>query len=200
MTASNRGAGREVMWRRVMDDLSFEQARLVRTETGPEISGTVLIAENSLPLRVEYRIACDAAWQTRMVQVEQTWRGVRRTLRLDHDGNGHWQRDGQEDLTLAGCTDVDLSVSPSTNALPVNRLRLEPRVTGEIQAAWVRFPGLDVTPARQLYRRLAERQYQYSSPDSGFTARIDVDGDGLPIDYDGIWRRVADGEAAGPVG
>jgi hypothetical protein len=195
MTASNRATGREIMWRTV-DNLSFEKARLVEIETGPEISGSVLIAQNGAPLCVDYRIACDSLWQTRTVRVEQTWGGVRRRMRLDQDGNGHWHRDGKEDTGLAGCTDVDLSVTPSTNALPINRLRLPMGEIREINAAWIRIPELAITPARQSYHRLGERQYEYKNLGSDFTALIDVDGDGLPADYAGVWHRAADGTAA----
>ena len=196
MTGSNHSINREIMWRRVMDDLSFEHARVIRTEAGTGISGSVLVAQNGLPLRVDYCIACDASWQTRTIQVGQTWRGVHSKLRLHHDGSGRWQKDGKEDSTLAGCTDVDLGVSPSTNALPVNRLRMALGESREINAAWIRFPELEITPTRQAYHRLRERRYEYRNLVSGFTALIDVDDDGLPTEYAGIWRRVANGAAA----
>lgn len=187
---------REIMWRRVMDDLSFELARLTRGPNGPVIAGTVLAAEAGSPLRVEYRVACDHDWRTRRVELSQSHAGRHRTLRLDHDGSGGWQRDGTVAAGLAGCTDVDLGISPSTNALPVNRLRLEPGRVGAIRAAWVRFPGLEVEPAEQTYERLEEQRYRYRSLTSGFEAEVEVDDDGMPVDYAGIWRRIADGVAA----
>lgn len=199
MAGVSRVASREVMWRRVFDDLSFEHAQLSRSDLGWEVSGSVMVAEEGAPLRVEYRIDCDRDWRTRTVEVEQAWRGARRTLRLDHDGRGRWYRGGAEAAELAGCTDIDLGVTPSTNALAVNRLRLPVGDRDEILAAWVRFPEVGVTPARQSYERLAERRYRYASLASGFTALIEVDADGLPTDYAGVWRRVAEGPAAPPV-
>ena len=199
MAGVSRVASREVMWRRVFDDLGFEHAQLSRSDVGWEVSGSVMVAEEGAPLRVEYRIGCDRDWRTRTVEVEQAWRGARRTLRLEHDGRGRWYRGGAEAAELAGCTDIDLGVTPSTNALAVNRLRLSVGGRDEILAAWVRFPELDVTPARQSYERLAERRYRYASLASGFTALIEVDADGLPTDYAGVWRRVAEGPAAPPV-
>src|SRR5574337_466609 len=195
MTGQNRVTSREVMWRRVMDDLSFEQARFSRSTSGSEISGSVMIAEGGAPLRVDYRIACDGEWRTRTVEVEQTWRGARCTLRVDHDGQGRWYRNGDVAGALTGCTDIDLGVTPSTNALPVNRLRLPVGGSGEVVAAWVRFPEVDVAPSRQLYERLSEGRYRYTSLASGFTTLVEVDADGLPTDYAGVWRRVAEGPA-----
>ena len=175
-----------------MDDLSLELARVSRTGNGAEISGTVLIAEQGAPLRVEYRIACDKEWRTRTVEVDTAGQGARRTLRLERDAGGRWHRDGKETPELADCTDVDLEVTPATNALPVNRLRLPVGGRQEILAAWVRFPSLLVIPARQSYERLGESRYRYRSLGSGFTAVVEVDADGLPIDYEGIWRRIAE--------
>jgi hypothetical protein len=191
----NPSTDREIMWRRVMDDLSFELARLSRTAAGPELSGLVLLAESGAPLRMDYRVGCDTAWRTRSVEVAQTYQGDRRTLRLAHDGDGRWLVDGATAPALAGCTDVDLGISPSTNALPVNRLRLKVGESHVIRAAWVRFPGLQIVPAEQSYERTAETRYRYRSLSSGFEALVDIDGDGLPTDYAGVWRRLAEGPA-----
>ncbi len=190
------GWPRAVTWRRVMDDLSVEQMRLEAGAGGPALSGTVLIAEAGLPLRVDYRIECDRAWSTRTVVLTQTHGADRVSLRMDHDGAGRWWRDGAAAPDLDGCTDVDLGVSPSTNALPINRLRLTAGAAATIRAAWVRFPGLAVVAAEQSYERLDADRYRYRSVASGFEAVVTVDADGLPIDYAGIWRRIADGPAA----
>lgn len=190
---AGRSVSREIIWRRVLDDLSLELARFSWTGLQPQITGSVLIAEQGAPLRVDYRITCDGAWYTREVQVETVWRGARRTLRLERDGRGHWRRDGEDAPDLADCTDVDLEVTPATNALPVNRLRLPVGARQEILAAWVRFPSLRVIPARQSYERVGESRYRYMSLDSGFTALVDVDEHGFPAEYEGIWRRIAEG-------
>lgn len=189
---------REVMWRRVMDDLSFELARIEPGPGGPVLSGTVLVAEKGAPLHIEYRIVCDEGWKTRTVDLTQAHRSERDSLRLEHDGAGRWRVNGTEAPALTGCTDVDLGVTPSTNALPINRLRLAENASAVIRAAWVQFPRLDVVPAEQSYARLGDRRYSYRSLASGFEAVIDADQDGLPVEYAGVWRRIADGRA-GPI-
>lgn len=186
---------REVMWRRTMDDLSFEHARIHPGDDGTRLSGMVLAAEGGLPLRLDYSVVCDRRWRSVSVTATQVFAGERRSLRLDHDGAGVWTLDGRPAPRLDGCADVDLGLSPITNALPVNRLRLAVGETGEIRAAWVRFPSLEVVAAEQSYERLAGLRYRYRSRTSGFEAEIEVDGDGLPVDYAGIWKRVAEGPA-----
>ena len=189
---SSPGRSHDVIWRRILDDLSFEHANIELGDAGPRLSGSVLIADDGVPLRASYGIACDGDWRTRTVTVETARQGVRRTLRLECGEDGRWRRDGEPAPALDGCTDVDLEVTPATNALPINRLRLPIGGRGEIRAAWVRFPSLAIVPARQSYERLAAARYRYTSLDSGFTATLGVDADGIPTDYEGIWRRIAE--------
>jgi hypothetical protein len=62
-----------------------------------------------------------------------------------------------------------------------------------ITASCLRFPALDIVMVRQSYERVAATRYRYRAVSSGFTAEIDVDDSGLPIDYAGIRRRIATG-------
>jgi uncharacterized protein len=184
---------RTVMWRRIMDDLSFEQATLSRVPEGYEIMGVILVAEAGTPLRIDYRLRCGLDWRTREVDIEQVLGADRRSLRLTADGVGAWRVNGVEAPELTGCIDVDLEFSPSTNALPINRLRLKVGERAEVSAAWVRFPALQVMASHQAYHRLGQAQYVFQSLASGFEAILDVDHDGLPVLYSGIWQRIAEG-------
>lgn len=181
---------RAVMWRRVLDDRSFELATITRSAKAYRIHGTALIAEGAAPSRVNYIVECDARWHTRRVRIRQALGDGAIDLELTAD-HGKWRRNGVLAPNLDGCSDVDLGISPSTNALPINRLQMPVGEKQEIRAAWVRFPQCTVEPAQQSYERLAPARYRYRSVASGFTAVIDVDDAGLPLDYSGIWSRVA---------
>ena len=65
--------------------------------------------------------------------------------------------------SLKGCIDVDLGCSPSTNTLPIRRLRLGIGGSQTIHAAWVRFPELTVEKSAQTYSRPDEFTYRYAS-------------------------------------
>lgn len=87
------------------------------------------------------------------------------------------------------CTDIDLSVTPSTNTIPIRRLALDIGGSEEVIAAWVRFPELTVEPLRQLYTRLDAKRYRYESVRSGFAAELEVDDAGLVVTYPHLWQR-----------
>jgi len=166
---------------------------LSQLKTGYEITGEIVTAHEGEPLRVAYRLRCGPDWRSRALTIEQRRGSRASTLRLSVGVGGRWRMNGEQVHGLAGCTDVDLALSPSTNALPINRLRLAVGEKAEIVAAWVLVPGLEVVPARQSYERRAERTYRYESRDSGFRADVEVDEFGLPIRYQDIWERIAEG-------
>jgi hypothetical protein len=142
------------------------------------------------PVRIAYRIRADRRGRTRAVEIESGRGSNARRLSLHSDGAGHWcDAAGQPLSHLDGCVDVDITLTPFTNTLPIRRLRLAPGCAGDIRAAYVNIADLTVTAADQRYTRLdAEGRYRYES--GTFRTDLVVDGDGVVVDYPGLWRRV----------
>jgi len=178
-----------VLWQRV-DAPGTEHFRLEDGAEGARLTGTVLLAEDGAPMHVEYEIECGPGFATRVARVT-ILAPEPRTLELRVDDECRWWLDGREIESVAGCRDVDLSVTPSTNTLPIRRLALPVGGTAEVTAAWIRFPEMTVEPLRQRYTRIAERVYRYDSPAHSFTAELRVDEHGIVIDYPPAWRRAA---------
>jgi uncharacterized protein len=184
---------RRVAWRRSDEVETDEHCTLTIRDSGLALVGTVLGAEGGLPVRVEYRVLADRAGMTTAVHVRDLRGFETRTIALERSAKGVWTVDGSAARELRGCTDIDLGCSPSTNTLPIRRLRLAIGTSHTIQAAWVRFPGLSVIKAAQTYTRQDEFTYRYSS--GTFEADLTVDDDGLVTAY-AEWRRT--GYAIGP--
>ena len=177
-----------VAWRRSDEVAVDEHCTLTLRGGGLSLVGTVLGAEGGLPIRIEYRVLADGAGLTTAAHVRDLRGFEARTIGLERDSKGNWNVDGVRRPALKGCTDVDLGCSPSTNTLPIRRLRLAVGASRTIQAAWVRFPELDVVKAAQTYPRLDEFTYRYASGD--FEAELTVDDDGLVASY-AEWQRTA---------
>ena len=182
-----------VAWRRSDEVVTDEHCTLTLRDSGLSLVGTVLGSEGGTPVRVEYRVLTDGAGVTTAAHVRDLRGFEARTVALERDVKGNWRVDGMVVRALKGCSDVDLGCSPSTNTLPIRRLRLAVGATQTIRAAWVRFPDLDVVKAAQTYTRLDEFTYRYASGD--FEADLTVDDDGLVAAY-AEWRRT--GLAMGP--
>jgi hypothetical protein len=184
---------RRVAWRRTDEVLADEHCTLAVRGGGLSLIGTVLGSEDSVPVRIEYRVLADGAGLTSAVHVRDQRGFDQRTLTVERSTKGAWTVNGAPAKALKGCTDIDLGCSPSTNTLPIRRLRVAVGASSTIQAAWVRFPELEVLKAAQTYTRLDEFTYRYASGD--FTAELSVDDDGLVTTY-AEWQRT--GFAFGP--
>ncbi|HEX5758459.1 MAG TPA: putative glycolipid-binding domain-containing protein [Thermoanaerobaculia bacterium] len=183
------GPVRTLLWRR-LDVPGLEHFRLSAGAAGPRLAGTILLAHAGAPLHVEYEIECAADWRTRRVTVLMAHGGAARRMELDADGDGRWRSGGAELPAVAGCRDVDLSLTPATNTLPLRRLPLAIGESREVAAAWVLFPELEVRRLTQTYTRLDAQRLHYAS-DTGFSTEIEVDDGDLVVRYPPFWERVA---------
>jgi uncharacterized protein len=184
---------RRVAWRRSDEVQTDEHCTLTQRDTGLSLVGTVLGAEDGAPVRIEYRVLTDAEGMTTAAHVRDLRGFDQRTLTLERDAKGNWTVDGTKVRGLKGATDVDLGCSPSTNTLPIRRLRIGVGASKTIKAAWVRFPELTVVKADQTYTRIDEFTYRYASGD--FEAELTVDDEDLVAGY-ADWART--GVAIGP--
>ena len=156
----------------------------------------LIVGDEAIPYRVSYRILCDPDWTVRELKVELPGE-EKPAIDLRSDGNGHWHtRQGETLAFLEGCIDVDISVTPFTNTLPIRRLRLEPGQSAEIRVVYVTLPSLELKAVRQHYTRLepeagaARYRYQDESIPGGFSAVIRVDDNGLVVDYPDLFKRL----------
>ena len=155
------------------------------------IEGTVISGGDGDPFAVRYRLGCGGVWTLRGAEIHLA--GDAGSLRLGSDGRGKWKDGTGKTLKhLEGAIDIDLSVSPLTNTLPIHRLRLATGKSHDILAAYVHFPDLTVTIDPQRYTCLEPmRRYRYESLDSDFTREIEVDSNGLVVVYPGLFKRIA---------
>jgi uncharacterized protein len=177
-----------ILWRRV-DRPGHEAARLFATATERRIEGTALFVHDEVPCRLEYQIACDLEWRTLRADVTG-WVGnspVDKRIRVE---NG-WLLDGAACPAVADCTDVDLNFSPSTNLLPIRRLRLSVGQSASVRAAWLRFPSFKLEPLGQVYHRIDDVTYRYESAGGSFVALIRTGVSGFVTDYPGFWSAEA---------
>jgi hypothetical protein len=135
-----------------------------------------------------YTLACDARWRARSLEAMSA---DGRELALSSDGEGHWRDSSGEPMPMFdGCVDVDLSGTPLTNTLPIRRLGLKPGQTTEIEALYVSFADFALARDAQRYTCVElARRYRYEAVDGSFVAEIDVDDEGLVLNYPPLFVR-----------
>ena len=179
-----------VFWQRLIS-YGAEHCNLKRHSEGWQLEGTALALFDQQLGRVSYEVWVDPAWRTYRVEVTMQLDVIERNLQLNRNKQGQWRLGDREIASLAGCIDIDLGVTPSTNTLPIRRLALPVGGSEAVTAAWVRFPELTVEPLPQRYTRLSATRYRYESSGGAFVAELEVDELGMVIDYPKGWQRIA---------
>ncbi|MEA2465382.1 MAG: uncharacterized protein QOJ98_3129 [Acidobacteriota bacterium] len=179
-----------ILWKRLHRP-GHEAARVTRAESLWQISGCALLVEEALPVRLEYEVSCDAAWNTRSASVSG-WIGEGTIdVQIVVSDDRQWLLNGTPQPAVSGCVDVDLNFSPSTNLLPVRRLNLAVGEEAVVRAAWLRFPSFQLEVLDQVYRRTAPDLYEYESAGGSFKAQLRVNEFGFPVEYAGVWEAAA---------
>jgi len=181
---------RTICWTPV-GGVGFEHLQLRAEEGGFVARSIVLGIDEETPFRLQYKIKADQDWRTRKLWVRAATPLGESALALRSDGHGNWRtEDGAEMSELRGCIDVDITATPFTNTLPINRLRLAPGQSVDLRMVYVTAPSLEVGVSEQRYSRRGEGgEIIFASPAHDFTAVLPVDDAGLVMDYPQLFTR-----------
>lgn len=177
---------KSILWRGI-DMPGHEACRLFQLDDGWCLSGTAVFSSDNRPCQLSYHVACDSSWNTRRGSVSG-WLGDDVPVELSIEVHDHrWRLNGIEVPTTQGCIDLDLNFSPSTNLLPIRRLNLDVGQHAEVKAAWLKFPTFELEPFSQIYTRLDQFRYRYSSENGRFVRDLTVNELGFVTEYPGLW-------------
>jgi uncharacterized protein len=177
-----------IVWRGLYQR-GHEACRVYKQDTRWHLEGTaVFLSDDHRPCRLSYLVICDSSWTTLTGSISGWVGNDDVNIEICVDALHQWQLNGFDKPEVNGCIDLDLNFSPSTNLLPIRRLRLEIGQQAEVKAAWLRFPSFGLEPLSQVYSRLDEFTYRYSSNDGKFVRDLKVNEFGLVTDYPGLWQ------------
>lgn len=176
-----------IFWRGIYL-LGHEASRVYQLDNEWRLEGTAVFSHENRPCSLSYAVVCDADWNSLRGTVSGWTGNDNVSIDLIADTDHRWRLNGAEKPGVAGCTDLDLNFSPSTNLLPIRRLNLAIGQQAEVKAAWLRFPSFELEPLSQVYKRVDEFTYRYESAGGEFVADLTVDGVGFVTNYPGIWE------------
>ena len=174
----------------------LEHLCLFQQQDGIIADGLIIGVQEQRPFRARYEIHCTPHWGLRAVHVSLLSDSLP-SLHLLTDGAGNWTTERGEMLpSLQGCLDVDISVTPFTNTLPVRRLALQPGASATLSMVYIVVPQMLIKVTQQRYACLevtsSGGRYRFESLKDGvssFTADLPVDQDQLVLDYPELFRR-----------
>lgn len=168
---------------------SLENCLINTTDAGVEITSAIVGLYQGKLYRVEYRIETNANWETRIVEINCQHNNNRQLINLHREGKSGWLLDGKKSPAFDGCADVDIPLTPFTNSLPINRLRIGVGSEQIIPVIYIDVLAGEVKPVQQKYIRLSENEYHYENIPNDFEADIVVDESGFVVDYPELFVR-----------
>lgn len=180
---------RTIVWERTdftcVEHLVFVDSGDVKTAAGHLVG-----AEENQPFAVEYRIEINSAWKVSAFEItalDQTDRRIKMTA----DERGRWfDENGKRAPEFDGCFEIDITLTPLTNTLPIKRLNLPIGERQKISVLYIELPEFKIKRVEQFYTKLGERLYVYEGYPKNFRAELPLDENGFVIDYPEIFRRV----------
>jgi len=171
---------------------SLENCLVNTTDIGSEIESTIIGRYDEQIYKVEYKIITNEYWETSRVDIQ--WRHTNQREQVvffESDTKGNWTMNGQPAHKFKGCIDVDIPLTPFTNTLPINRLKLKQDQEHQIQVIYLDLLAQQIMPVRQKYIRLSDKEYHYENVPNDFEAKIEVDESGFVVDYPSLFVRTA---------
>lgn len=116
---------------------SLENCLVTTTEKGTEINSVIVGSYEHKIYRVEYWIKTNQDWETVLVEVRSQHSDKITSFHLESDGKGNWTTNSKPAPQFEGCMDVDIPLTPFTNTLPINRLKLPIQASQDIQVIYL---------------------------------------------------------------
>ena len=170
---------------------SLENCLVTTTEKGTEIDSVIVGSYEHKIYRLEYHIKTNPQWETVFFEIKSQHSDQVNYFTFESDGKGNWMTDGRLAHQFQGCTDIDIPLTPFTNTLPINRLKLTPQASEHIQVIYIDLLAHRIERVTQKYTCLSETTYHYENVPNDFEAVITVDALGLVVDYPTLFVRTA---------
>ncbi len=176
----------KVMWENI-EAYGSEVLEMNKEATNVKVNSTILFMDQ-VPHKVSYTLHLEK-WLTKELEIIVD---LHQTLKLKSDGNGNWFNEHEERIeALEGAIDVDLSATPFSNSLPINRLQWERNQSRDFEMVYISIPSLEFKKVKQRYTFLEHTDthslFQYES--GRFQSEIKVDEHGLIVDYPDLFKR-----------
>ncbi|MEO7800738.1 MAG: putative glycolipid-binding domain-containing protein [Ginsengibacter sp.] len=142
-------------------------------------------------LRIDYQLQLDWMWHTMSVIANSRHGEHTNALSFISDTNGNWWFNGTAVDEFKDCLDVDISITPFTNTIPIKRLKLNDSEAQVIKVLYMNLPKEELHIMEQRYTRISATSYLYQNVGSKFEAVITTDENGLVTNYPEIFERLA---------
>ena len=167
---------------------SLENCFVESTPDGVMINSIIVGLYNEEIYRVKYDIILDKDWVTKSCIIEAWINNKVKKIDLSKQGDT-WFLNGKIHHKFDNCIDVDIPLTPLTNSLPINRLRLSLGQETKVDIIYIDLLEDTIKHVKQKYKRLSTEIFKYENIPNDFEAEIKVDTAGFVVNYPQLFKR-----------
>lgn len=140
---------------------------------------------------VNYSILIDKNWMVQSFLIESEINNSKRTL-TGKRIRDQWEINNAVHPEFNNFPFIDISLTPFTNTLPINNLKLSENSSKKIDVIYIDVLNHHIRPVQQQYTRTAANKYLYENIENDFKAEISVDEKGFVTNYPKLFEKIAE--------
>ncbi|GAA0438279.1 MAG: putative glycolipid-binding domain-containing protein [Bacillota bacterium] len=180
---------RKVIWEH-HENVGTEFLQMKYMQDGIQITSTVINGQKEAPYLVHYQIELNRHWKFRELRAEAD---SGKQIVLRSNDQREWFNEAGEEIThLRGAMDIDLSCTPFTNSLPINRFMWETGQSSDFDMVFIAVPDFTLTKVKQRYHLVeqSDKRKVFNYKSNTFESTIEVDEMGIVTKYPGLFTRL----------
>lgn len=180
-----------ITWKGIeTNNQTIENLSLEKDSRNITVKSLVKGIKNNRPISFNYLLKVTNDWEVESVRIKSLLDN-KPDINLKSNLNGKWFSENDNDLKhLQDCIDIDISVTPFTNSLPINRIKDKLRNRTELTVLYFDLINWEVKSVKQFYTKLKDQVYLYESASSNFKSEIFTDKEGIVLDYPNLFERI----------
>ncbi len=156
---------------------------------GNVIQSVITGKYNRVDYTVSYTIQTSTDWKVVGFNLQYSLGEKNHTIHALHQPKG-WLINQQLHKEFQNCIDIDITLTPFTNTLPINRLKLPLNKSQQIEVLYVDVLNNDIRVAKQQYTKKSLTEYNFQNVPNDFEADIAVDKEGFVVHYPELFERI----------
>lgn len=180
-----------MVWKRNDGDTqTLEVLQFQAADHGFSVKSLVSGLLYGYPVLIEYNVEIDKSWRVTQLRLNSLLKDGK-SIVLKSGPHTKWYDETNHEIPeLKGCVDIDISLTPFTNTLPIKRLGNALLKRTEITVLYLNLTDWKFKKVQQYYTKLSNNRYKYEGIFRNFVAELPVDDFGFVTTYPGLFERL----------
>lgn len=170
---------------------SIENCNVLTNDAGYDANSTVSLVEENGVCNIEYHLNTNEKWESQFCKITNCDEEGNKTLQLQRLPGNKWLVNNKEEPQFDGFNGIDISITPFTNTLIINRKQLQEEESIQMKIIYIEPLKMEYFPIEVLYTKLSDNEIEYQNLTTGYNVVLDVDDDGFVTCYPGYFKMLS---------